>query len=174
MEDWGKYEDRFRYMMLDRLRQDCNYYLGYGGRNPNCLWANDEKAQIENMKAIWNTFPMEDTPEWLTWKDILEFERKMCRDLKGDLDMKNFDYEHDPKTYTFEFDTRAGAEDALAAMRDILDTYGVVSVADLCDYLDELHAYTATKYGWVKLDAAKIVRTMDAYILELPRAVSIV
>ena len=79
MDDWSKYEPRFRYMMLDRLRQDCNYYLGYGNRNPNSLWAGDEKAQIENMKALWNTFPKEDTPEWLTWDDILEFEKKMIK-----------------------------------------------------------------------------------------------
>jgi hypothetical protein len=78
MEDWSKYEPRFRYMMLDRLRQDCNYYLGYGGRNPSNLWAGDEKKQIQTMKDIWTTFPTEDTPEWLTWDDILEFERKMC------------------------------------------------------------------------------------------------
>lgn len=77
MEDWSKSEPRFRYMMLDRLRQDCNYYLNYGGRSANVLWAKDEKAQIENMKALWKTFPEKDTPEWLTWEDILEFERKM-------------------------------------------------------------------------------------------------
>ena len=77
MDDWDKYEPRFRYMMLDRLRQDCNYYLGYGCRNPKNLWAGNERAQIENMKALWNTFPKEDTPEWLTWEDILEFERRM-------------------------------------------------------------------------------------------------
>lgn len=80
----------------------------------------------------------------------------------------------DPSEYTFEFDTRADAEDALSHMRDILETYGVVSVADLCDYLDEQHPYTATKYGWTKLDTARIVRTRDAYVLELPRAISIV
>lgn len=79
MEDWSKYEPRFRYMMLDRLRQDCKYYLGYGNRNPGSLWAGNEKDQIETMKAIWNTFSKEDTPEWLTWDDILEFERKMCK-----------------------------------------------------------------------------------------------
>ena len=78
MEEWGKYEPKFRYMMLDRLRQDCNYYLGNGNRNPNSLWAGDEKRQIQDMKDIWNTFDKEDTPEWLTWDDILEFERKMC------------------------------------------------------------------------------------------------
>ena len=79
MENWGKYEPRFRYMMLDRLRQDCNYYFGNGGRSAYILWAKDERAQIETMKAIWNTFPKEDTPEWLTWDDILELERRMIK-----------------------------------------------------------------------------------------------
>lgn len=77
MEDWSKYEARFRYMMLDQLRQDCEYYLGYGNRNPNNLWAGDVASQIENMKALWDTFSKENSPEWLTWDDILEFERKM-------------------------------------------------------------------------------------------------
>lgn len=77
MEDWTKYEPRFRYMMLDRLRQDCNYYLTYGNRNPNCLWGGNEHEQIQTMKNIWNTFPSEDTPEWLTWDDILDLEKKM-------------------------------------------------------------------------------------------------
>lgn len=79
MENWGKYEARFRYMMLDRLRQDCKYYLRINATTPNVLWAEDEKTQIENMKALWNTFPEGETPEWLTWDDILEFERKMCK-----------------------------------------------------------------------------------------------
>ena len=78
MENWSKYEPRFRYMMLDRLRQDCTYYFGNGNRNPKNLWAGDEKSQIQTMKDIWNTFSEDDTPEWLTWEDILEFERKMC------------------------------------------------------------------------------------------------
>lgn len=79
MEDWRKKEPRFRYMMLDRLRQDCNYYLNYANRSASVLWAKDEKDQIENMKAIWNTFSKNDTPEWLTWEDILEFERQMVK-----------------------------------------------------------------------------------------------
>lgn len=79
MENWGKHEERFRYMMLDRLRQDCNYYLDYCHRGPNCLWAGDEKRQIQTMKDIWNTFDENDTPEWLTWEDILEYEKKMVK-----------------------------------------------------------------------------------------------
>ncbi len=77
MEDWNKYEPRFRYMMLDRMRQDCNYYLGYGNKNPKNLWACDEKDQIENMKALWNSFPDEDKPEWLTWEQIEDYAKRM-------------------------------------------------------------------------------------------------
>lgn len=81
MEDWTKYEPRFRYMMLDRMRQDCEYYLGYGNRSKNHLWAGDEKSQIENMKALWNSFPEEDKPEWLTWDELNEYARKMGVDI---------------------------------------------------------------------------------------------
>jgi hypothetical protein len=37
----------------------------------------DEKEQIENMKAIYNSFPDEDKPEWLTMDQILEYEKRM-------------------------------------------------------------------------------------------------
>lgn len=77
MEDWSRYEPKFRYMMLSRMKQDCDYYLGYGGRSENHLWAGNVPDQIANMKALWNTFPKEDTPEWLTWDELLEYERKM-------------------------------------------------------------------------------------------------
>ena len=78
MEDWNKYEPRFRYMMLDRLRTDCEYYLRING-SANCLWADDEKKQIQTMKNIWTSFREWEKPEWLTWEDILEFEKKMCK-----------------------------------------------------------------------------------------------
>ena len=79
MEDWlAKSEPRFRYQLLDRLRQDCNYYFGNGGKNPKNLWAGDETIQIKTMKDIWNSFPDEDKPEWLTWEEILNYEKRMC------------------------------------------------------------------------------------------------
>ena len=72
MEDWIlKSEPKYRYMLLDRLRQDCEYYFGNGGRNPKNLCAGNEKDQIEEMKGIWNSFPDEDKPEWLTWDGSL-------------------------------------------------------------------------------------------------------
>lgn len=76
MEDWSKHEPRFRYMMLDRMRQDCEYSLNRCDGSEHVLWAKDKQAQIENMKALWKTFPEKDTPEWLTWEDILEYARR--------------------------------------------------------------------------------------------------
>ena len=71
-------EDSFRYQLLSRLKMDCDYYLGYGNRKQSTLWAEGEKEQIATMKMLWNSFSDEDKPEWLTWEEILEYERKMC------------------------------------------------------------------------------------------------
>lgn len=76
MKDILKSEKRFRYMMLDRMRQDCEYYLRIGC-SANVLWAGDEVQHIQNMKDIWNSFDENDKPEWLTMEEILEFAKKM-------------------------------------------------------------------------------------------------
>lgn len=76
MEDWTRYEPKFRYMMLDRMRQDCDYSLNHCNGSARVLWSGDKQAQIDNMKALWNTFSEKDKPEWLTWEDILEYARK--------------------------------------------------------------------------------------------------
>jgi hypothetical protein len=70
-------EEKFNYMMLDRLRQDCEYYLSYGNRYAGHLWARDEQKQIIEMKVLWNSFPKDKKPEWLTWEQILRYEKLM-------------------------------------------------------------------------------------------------
>ena len=77
MEDWGKYNLKFRYMMLSRLVMDYNYYLGNGNKSVNNLWARTEEREIAVMRAIWNTFEPDDRPEWLTKEQIDEYARKM-------------------------------------------------------------------------------------------------
>ncbi|WP_061596964.1 LPD11 domain-containing protein [Streptococcus gordonii] len=67
----------FDYMMLGRLQEDCNYYLGNGNGDENRLWADNVEAQIAEMKKIWKKFPQGEKPEWLTWEEILEYEKKM-------------------------------------------------------------------------------------------------
>lgn len=71
--------DSFKYMLLDRMKQDCNYYLGNGNRLKKYLWANDEKEHIENMKALWNSFPDEEKPEWITMEQIEAYEKDMLK-----------------------------------------------------------------------------------------------
>lgn len=66
-----------KYMLLSRMQFDCNYYLGAGGRYAGCLWSENEAEHIENMKALWESFPEDAKPEWLPWEKIEEFEREM-------------------------------------------------------------------------------------------------
>ena len=49
LEEILKHDETFRYQLLSRMVEDCNYYLGYGNRNAKDLWANDEWEQIEIM-----------------------------------------------------------------------------------------------------------------------------
>lgn len=77
MEDWTKYDIKFRYTMLSRMKMDCDYYFGNGGENPKTLWAGDEQSQIDNMVALWKTFDHDDKPEWLTLGDIVFYALKM-------------------------------------------------------------------------------------------------
>ena len=69
--------DSFKYMLLDRMKQDCNYFLGNGNRNPKDLWSDSPEEHIANMEALWNSFPEGDKPEWLTWEQIKEYEKEM-------------------------------------------------------------------------------------------------
>lgn len=75
-----KYEENprsFDYQMLDRLRSDITYYLGYGNRNKDQLYYGDEQKHIEEMKKLHNSFPDDEKPEWLTYEDILNYEKLM-------------------------------------------------------------------------------------------------
>lgn len=67
----------FNYQFLDRLQSDCKYYLGYGNRNKKHLYYLDEQKHIDEMKKLYNSFPADEKPEWLTWKQILKYEKEM-------------------------------------------------------------------------------------------------
>ena len=70
----------FNYMLLDRLRTDCDYYLGNGNRNKKYLWAGDEKRQIEKMKELYNSFSDDNRPEWITLEEIEKYEKEMTKE----------------------------------------------------------------------------------------------
>lgn len=69
-------DECFRYQLLDRMKQDCIYYLN-GHRAKGNLWANDVKKHIEIMEAIWNSFSEKGKPEWLTLEEIETFKNQM-------------------------------------------------------------------------------------------------
>ena len=69
--------------------------------------------------------------------------------------------------------SRAEAEDVLARMDELMDTYGLVRVADLYDLVGITGNYTDNKYGWTNIRNAEIVRVRDGYIIKMPRAVPI-
>lgn len=66
-----------QYMLLGRLQQDCEYYLGYGNRMDKYLWAGSVEGQIQKMKEIWNSFTEDAKPEWISMADIERYEREM-------------------------------------------------------------------------------------------------
>lgn len=66
----------FYYRFLDRLRLDCEYYLGNGGRYAPQLWAHDEREQIGLMVEVYAVLP--EPPEWLTLEQIEGYARAMC------------------------------------------------------------------------------------------------
>ncbi|WP_303977490.1 LPD11 domain-containing protein [Streptococcus danieliae] len=67
----------FDYMMLSRLKEDCEYFLGYGNGYEGRLWAENVEDQIAEMKKIWNKFPDNAKPQWLKWEEILDYEKRM-------------------------------------------------------------------------------------------------
>lgn len=61
-----KHVNKFNYMLLARLKADCEYYLGWGARNKKWLWAGDELEQIREMKKLYYNMPYHQRPEWLS------------------------------------------------------------------------------------------------------------
>lgn len=74
--------ERRNYMMLSRLKADCDYYLGNGKGYAGHLWAQDEAKQIDEMKKIYNSFSEDKKPEWLTWDQILVYEKELTQTIK--------------------------------------------------------------------------------------------
>lgn len=70
----------YDYMLLSRLKSDCDYFLGNGNRYEKHLWAGNIDDQIAKMKELYNKLP--EKPEWLTMEDIENYEKEMKSDDK--------------------------------------------------------------------------------------------
>ena len=78
-------------------------------------------------------------------------------------------YSHDD----IVLETRGEAEEVLSRMDELIDTYGVVSVADLYDLIGKSCEYTDNKYGWTNIRNAEPIRVYNGYMLKLPKALPI-
>lgn len=67
-------------------------------------------------------------------------------------------------------ETRGDAEQVLDQMEDLIETYGMVSVADMYDLVGKSCNYTDNKYGWTNIRNAEPIRMRDGYMLKLPKA----
>ena len=85
-------EMRFRYSMLSRLKSDCDYFLGIGGRYVNQLWAGSVYKQIEEMRNRWLEFKEDEKPEWLTWEDINNYETEMNKAFVESCNVNSYRY----------------------------------------------------------------------------------
>ena len=63
------------YFLLSRLKADCEYFLGAGGRAEKHLWAGNVREQIAKMRELYAALP--DEPEWLTMEDIDRYAQRM-------------------------------------------------------------------------------------------------
>lgn len=66
---------------------------------------------------------------------------------------------------------RGETEEVLMSLRDQIDRYGMVSVADFYDLIGQSAPYTANKHGWRDLDNVGIDRVRDGYSIAFPKAV---
>ena len=64
------------YVLLDRLRADCDYFLGAGGRSEKHLWAGNVHTQIKKMRELYDALP--EKPEWLTAEAIDRYAAQMA------------------------------------------------------------------------------------------------
>lgn len=68
-------------------------------------------------------------------------------------------------------DSRGEAEEVLSALVDLVEDYGVASVADLYELVGMSSNFTDNKYGWTNLSSACVERVRDGYLIKLPRTV---
>ena len=64
------------YRLLSRLRSDCDYFLGAGGRSEKHLWAGNVYEQIAKMRELYQSLPQK--PEWLTEEAIDQYAAQMA------------------------------------------------------------------------------------------------
>ena len=88
------------------------------------------------------------------------------RDARRESSRTRIGYDYDD----IVLESRVEAEEVLQRMDELIETYGIVSVADLYDLVGKTCNYTDNKYGWTNIRNAEPVRVRDGYLLKMPKA----
>lgn len=67
-------------------------------------------------------------------------------------------------------DSRGEAEEVLSALVDMIEDYGMTSVADYYELVGVESSFTDNKYGWYNLSNACVERVRGGYLIRLPKA----
>ena len=120
----------YKYMLLDRLKQDCEYFLGNGNGNAeHSLWAKDIDEQIGKMKEIYNSFSEEEKPDWITLEDINNYEKRMK------------EYNKDVKTENLSDKDKFLVHILNGVVKDIQSRFDVEATAEFTKDEDEIVIY---------------------------------
>lgn len=65
-------------------------------------------------------------------------------------------------------ETRAEAEEVVSRLFDLVERYGAASVNDLYELVGVTGDFTDERYGWTDMRGARVDRTRNGYLLNLP------
>lgn len=71
------------------------------------------------------------------------------------------------------FDNRREAQEVLERLDELIDNYGIASVADFYDLVGVSGDYTDNRYGWTSLRNAGIISVRDGWMIKLPKALAL-
>ena len=69
--------------------------------------------------------------------------------------------------------TRDDAEEVLTNLLELIDNYGVASLADFYDLVGVPTTFVDYKHGWETLTRSSIVPVRDGFVLDLPRPIQL-
>lgn len=101
----------------------------------------------------------------ITYMDYNSVSRRDDRSVSRPQSQKRYSYDD------IILETRGEAEVVLERMDEIMETYGMVRVADLYDLVGISGEHTDNNYGWTNIHDAEILRVRGGgYTVKMPRA----
>lgn len=101
---------------------------------------------------------------YVSYRDYSRYDRDKDRFHDRDDDYRRI------STDDVVFDNRADADEVLRSMEEIVESYGVVRLADFYELAGvDTSNWQANKYGWSSLRNADIQGTRDGYVIRFPR-----